>query len=248
MITEMKMPQRSRISCIKYFRVHSLNWRRAVMSWHYDVTISQGFVYHSTQKRWAKMSSNRTSQPGDLDLWPWPSNLSKILSRCIPLPNFVPVCQTIQRWVLIHGQKGGRKNGTDSITSTADARGNSVICLLKAHPLIKALPTVWMTYSNQHWLNGSNSPNNLLIFNPKPPLENPEPQLLLHDILFKIAIAPCAFITINQFLTMDKPIPLYPYTMLARSFEAAATEILSLFRNSYILEEKYLFMESASIS
>ncbi len=37
---------------------------------------------------------------------------------------------------------------------------------------------------------------------------------------------------------MDSPIPLYPYTILARSLEAAATDILSLFLNSYILERK----------
>ncbi len=37
-------------------------------------------------------------QSGALDLWPWPSNLSEILSQVIFTPNFRSVSQTVQPW------------------------------------------------------------------------------------------------------------------------------------------------------
>ena len=53
-------------------------------------------------------------------------------------------------------------------------------------------------HSNQNTLNFL---NNWPIFNPKPPLESLEAQLSLHDIIFNLAITPCAFIrhiTVHQ--------------------------------------------------
>ena len=37
-------------------------------------------------------------QNGDFDLWPWPLNSSKILSKAMSTPNFRSVAQTVQPW------------------------------------------------------------------------------------------------------------------------------------------------------
>ncbi len=61
------------------------------------------------------------------DLWPWPLNLSEILSKAMFLPNFRPVAQTVQAWerwqtdTHTHTQT----DGTDFIPSTANAGGKN---------------------------------------------------------------------------------------------------------------------------
>ncbi len=72
-------------------------------------------------------SENHVFQPSDLDLWPWPSNLSEILSRSIPPLNLESVRSTVQpgeRWQTDR-QTDTHTDGTDSIPSTAYAGGNN---------------------------------------------------------------------------------------------------------------------------
>ncbi len=70
--------------------------------------------------------------PRDLDLWPWPSNLTQILSRSMCLPIFKPLPKTVQLWECwitdthTHTHAHTHTDGTDSITSTADAGGNKI--------------------------------------------------------------------------------------------------------------------------
>ncbi len=57
------------------------------------------------------------------DLWPWQSNLAQILSGHIPIPKIVLIRQTVQSWECwkTDRQTDRHTDGTDSITSTADA-------------------------------------------------------------------------------------------------------------------------------
>ncbi len=57
------------------------------------------------------------------DLWPWPSNSSKILSSSMPPPNIGCVCQTVQPWE--RSQTDRHTDWTDFIPSAASAGGNN---------------------------------------------------------------------------------------------------------------------------
>ena len=53
------------------------------------------------------------------DLWPWPSNSSEILSRSIPIWNFVSICQAVwpwERWRTDRRKHGKTDRRTDGNT------------------------------------------------------------------------------------------------------------------------------------
>ena len=81
-------------------------------------------------------------QPSDRDLWPWPLNLSEILSSYILTPNFVSLCQTVWLW------ERRLTEGTDSITSTADTGGKELHNSQHVHIMIfNTLKTLYITFS-----------------------------------------------------------------------------------------------------
>ena len=63
------------------------------------------FVYQGQwlySKHPSETVRNHVFWPGDLELWPWPSNSASILWRCIPIPKFMSLCQMVQpgdRWI-----------------------------------------------------------------------------------------------------------------------------------------------------
>ena len=76
-----------------------ITWRH-VTSWRHSVT-SHDILCHDRESTWAvpsQVSKIHVFQHGDLDLWPWPSNSSEILSRYICPPNFGSVLQTVRPW------------------------------------------------------------------------------------------------------------------------------------------------------
>ncbi len=80
-----------------------VTWRQDVMP-SYDVTWRQDVTPSYVMTKWTCTgqaiwrSGNYVFQSSDLDLWPWPSNSSEILSRSTLLPNFGSVCQRVQPW------------------------------------------------------------------------------------------------------------------------------------------------------
>ena len=83
-------------------------WCHDAMSWRHDVILWRHDVIpwcHITSQCHTMMQKLKTHHITifDLvtltfDLWPWPSNLSGILSRSIPVSNFVTVRQSVQPW------------------------------------------------------------------------------------------------------------------------------------------------------
>ncbi len=70
---------------------HDVTWRDDIFPWCHYVTpkVSVWYLFTQIRKPWKSCF-----WPGDLDLWPWPSDLFKI-SRSILVPNFVTICQTV---------------------------------------------------------------------------------------------------------------------------------------------------------
>ena len=101
-----------------------------VTSWHH--TIVYCFVSgHLNQKTIEITLFSEVTL--NFDLWPWPSNSSKILSRLISLSNFMTIGQTVQPW-----ERSQTDTQTDRhtdepvfITSTADAGGNKPIFICR---------------------------------------------------------------------------------------------------------------------
>ena len=95
-------------SCQRMSKRHAVtSWRRTITS--HDVMTSYCDVM------WRHMTSgvmtNCVIHPSEtskitffnlatltFDLWPWPLNLSEIISRSTPPPNFGSVCQMVQPW------------------------------------------------------------------------------------------------------------------------------------------------------
>ena len=101
---------------------HVTSWRLAVTShdirWHDKMSLCN--LHRSHHK---KMSENHVfffkMASLTFDLWPWPSNLSEILSKAMFLPNFRSVSQTVQLWEhwQTHRQTDRHTDGTDFIPS-----------------------------------------------------------------------------------------------------------------------------------
>ncbi len=86
----------------------------------------------------------------ELDLWPWWSNLSKVISRSIPTPIFVLVSQTFSlesAYRLTDTQTDTHTDCTDSITSATDAGGKN--CVKEWKTIINALK-LKMPVSSSH--------------------------------------------------------------------------------------------------
>ena len=104
---------------------HAMTWRHTMTSWCY---VSR--LHLSWQSEPAYVNGSETQKimfflmaTLTFDLWPWHSNLSEILSRWIPLPNFGSVHETVQAWE--RWQTDRQTDGTDFIPSTADAGGKN---------------------------------------------------------------------------------------------------------------------------
>ena len=76
-----------------------VTWRRAVTS--HDVRCHDQMalcnLHRSHHKKSRKITFFKMATL-TFDLWPWPLNLSEILSKAMFLPNFRPVAQTVQAW------------------------------------------------------------------------------------------------------------------------------------------------------
>ena len=84
------------------------------------------------------------------------------------------------------------------LTSRIPIKCDTVFCLLRAPPLIKAPPIVWGKANlSQMTKIQTVSFNNCPIFNPKPPLESLEPQLFTHNTRCDLANEPGALIRQN---------------------------------------------------
>ncbi len=78
-------------------------WRHTVTSWYHTMT-SHYIIMSRHRPAFCMLALKPENHrhhvfwPGELDLWPWPSNSSEILSRSIRVSNFVIVWQSVQLW------------------------------------------------------------------------------------------------------------------------------------------------------
>ncbi len=137
----MKMPERWRALPRCALLVSILAQKSRMMSWHHAVTWRDVIfyviichdkmnLYRSTHQK----LQNHVFQHGDLDLWPWPSNSSEILSESTPIPNFGSVRQTVQP-----------RESWQTHTQTGP--------ILYPRPLTREGTMLVSSYLAQHWCN-----------------------------------------------------------------------------------------------
>ncbi len=126
------LPRRALFVSILVQRCHDVTPWRHVTSWRHTVR-SHDIIIMSWQSEPAQINPSENPKITffnlatlSFDLWPWPSNLSEILSRSTPPPNFWSVCQTVRLWESwqTHTHAYTQTDGTDFIPLTADAGGN----------------------------------------------------------------------------------------------------------------------------
>ena len=128
-VPHMKTPQRwrtFRIYVIVVFAILTLfdvmtsfcdvTWRHDVIVWRHTTSWchSKGqsnVSCHKRQEKAVKLTGNHIFQPGDLDLWPWPTNSSEILSRSIRTNFGVNTSNGLTVRALTNWQTDGKTDG-----------------------------------------------------------------------------------------------------------------------------------------
>ena len=88
-----------------------------------DIKRSQCY-FNLNMSHHKKKSENHALRNGSLDLWPWPSNLSEMLSKAMFLPYCRSVAQMVQPCEHWQTDRHTHTYGTDFIPSTTDVGGN----------------------------------------------------------------------------------------------------------------------------
>ena len=104
-------------SCVS-FDQHCIGKRQTIQSpfapklWRHDFILWHHMMSHHTPK-WFYMGISFRQKPGNhiffivtltFDLWPWPSNMSMMLSRSISRPISKSICQTVWPWEWLQTQ------------------------------------------------------------------------------------------------------------------------------------------------
>ncbi len=109
---------------------YDVMWRHDITVWHHMTSYVMTVSLHGPSHQKCRKFTFSNMATLTFDLWPWPSNSSKILSRSTYPQNFGSVCHSVHPWErwLTDRHTDAQTHRTDFIPSTADAGGKDIKC------------------------------------------------------------------------------------------------------------------------